>query len=305
MLAPVSVGAGGQRWVAIVMMTLMTAVTAMTAVARPALSAPVAPQTRQPTEVPLAVSHDGTEGIDDPMFRVASLINAGQALFDTADFTGAIDKWTQAYAELPDSPDILTARNLLTYQIAQAHIEAHAIDGQPTHLRKAERLLSRYIEGLAPEEGQARLSAEKLREDLRVQIATAPPPVVIAEASPPPPPQVDVPRRGTPLTLAGGITLGFGGALLIGTVIAAIEGRRVDRDGERAVMRGAEAAELDELLTRGTRANQAAIGTAVVGAVLVTTGVALLITDRLRRGPIALAPNLGRGVVGLTFAARF
>lgn len=275
------------------------------AVARPALAAPVVPLKREAREVPLAVSDEGTEGIDDPMSRVASLINGGQALFDTADFTGAIDKWTQAYAELPDSPDILTARNLLTYQIAQAHIEAHAIDGQPTHLRKAERLLSRYIEGLAPEEAEARASAEQLREQLREQIATAPPPLVIAEAPPPPPPVVDAPRRTSPLILAGGITLGLGAAALIGTMTAALEGRRVDRDGERAVMRGAQAPELDALLIRGTRANHAAIGTAVVGALLITAGVTLLITGRMRRSPLALAPTFGHGLVGMSFATRF
>jgi len=275
------------------------------AVARPALAAPAAPQTREPAGVPLAVSHEGTEGVDDPMSRAASLINDGQVLFDTADFTGAIERWTQAYATLPDAPDIHTARNLLTYQIAQAHIEAHAIDGQPTHLRKAERLLSRYIEGLAPEEAEARISAENLREDLRQRIATAPPPVVIAEAPPPPPPFVDAPRPKNRLMLAGGITLGVGGALLVGTVVAALEGRQIDRDGERAVIRGAESAELDELLSRGTRANQAAIGTAVTGAVLVTAGVALLIAGRLRRGPIALAPTLAPGLVGMSFRTRF
>jgi len=274
-------------------------------VAHPALAAPVVPQTRAASEVPLAVSEEGIEGIDDPMSRVASLVNGGQALFDTADFTGAIDKWTQAYATLPDSPDILTARNLLTYQIAQAHIEAHAIDGQPTHLRKAERLLSRYIEGLAPEEAEARVSAERLREELRALIATAPPPLVIAEAPPPAPPVADAPRRIGPLTFAGGITLGLGAAALIGTMTAALEGRRVDRDGARAAMRGAQAPELDELLIRGTRANQAAIGTAVVGALLITTGVALLVTGRVRRRPVALAPSFGPGLVGMSFGARF
>ena len=275
------------------------------AVAQPALAAPMASQTREPAGVPIAVSGEGTEGVDDPMARVASLINDGQVLFDTADFIGAIDRWTRAYATLPGAPDILTARNLLTYQIAQAHIEAHAIDGQPTHLRKAERLLSRYIEGLAPEEAEARLSAEELREDLRQRIATAPPPVVIAEAPPPPPPRVDAPRRSNRLTLAAGITLGVGGALLVGTIVAALGGRSIDRYGERAVVRGAQSAELDELLTRGTRANQAAIGTAVAGALLVTTGVALLITGRVRRSPVALAPSFGHGLVGMSFATRF
>ncbi len=289
------VGVGAQRWIVGLFVTTL---------AHPALALP-APQGREASEVPLAVGIEGTEGIDDPLVRVASLINDGQALFDTADFLGAIDKWTQAYATLPDDPDILTARNLLTYQIAQAHIEAHAIDGQPTHLRKADRLLVRYLEGLRVEESEARASAEKLRQDLHVQIAGAPAPVVIAEAPPPPPPPLELRRRISPLSVAGGITLGLGGALLVGTVVAAIAGNRIDRDGELAVARGAGGAELDALLLRGNRANYAAIGTAVAGALLVTTGAALLIAGRIRRTRVTATPTLGQGLFGLSLAARF
>ena len=280
---------------------------AIVAFSGPAAAAPdVVPLRRDTADVPLAVSLDGAQGVDDPMVRVAALINEGQVLFDTADFTGAIDRWTQAYAALPDDPDIVAARNLLTYQIAQAHIEAHAIDGQPSHLRKAERLLTRYIEGLEIGEVEVRSAAEDLRDDLRARIDAAGPPVVAAElrALPLPAP-MDAPRRASPWAIAGGVSLGLGGALLVGTAIAAIEGVRIDRDGERAVGRGAGAAELDELLRRGVRANQAAIGTAVAGALLLTAGTALLITGRVRRSPVAAAPTVGVGFVGMAFAGRF
>lgn len=264
------------------------------------------PVYRTADEVPLAVTLHGTEGGADPMARVAALINEGQVLFDTADFSGAIDRWTQAYAALPDDPDIVAARNLLTYQIAQAHIEAHAIDGEPSHLRKAERLLTRYIEALEIGEVEVRNAAENLRDDLQARIDAAGPPVVAAAPRPilAPVPVVRS-RSPDPWTVSGGVGLGLGGALLVGTAIAAIEGIRIDRDGAQAVTRGADAAELAGLLRRGTQANQAAIGTAVAGALMLTAGTALLITGRVKRRPVAASPTVGVGFVGLALAGRF
>jgi hypothetical protein len=273
----------------------------------PAFAAPAVQAVhRDATEAPLAISVAGAEGPRDPLAPVADLINEGQAFFDTADFTAAIERWTRAYAALLDHPDIAAARDLLTYQIAQAHIEAHAIDGQPTHLRKAERLLTRYSAGRAAEETEARASAELLREDVRAQIAVAPPPVILPEpAAPPPPVPKDIRPSTRPLQIVGGVSLGIGGALLVGTVVAAAVGARLDRDEARAVARGASEAELDELLIRRVRADQAVIGTAVAGALLVTAGVALLVTGRVRRGPLTAGPLVGAGVAGLSFRARF
>lgn len=273
----------------------------------PASAAPmVHPVRRDATDAPLAVSVSGTEGVDDPLARVAALINEGQARFDTADFTGAIELWTQAYAALPEDPAVAQGRDLLAYQIAQAHIEAHAMDGQPTHLRKAERLLSRYLEGLAPTETELRGATERLLADLRIQIAAAPPPVILPEAAAPSRSVIHAePRRTPPLMIAGAVSLGLGGALLAGSVVAAIEGLRIDRDGERAVARGAESAELDDLRRRGERANDAALGTVIAGALLVTAGAAMLIAGRVRRSPVAAAPVAGPGFVGMSFGARF
>ncbi len=267
---------------------------------------PVQAVHRDVTEAPLAISVTGAEGPSDPLVRVAALINAGQAFYDTADFTAAIERWTEAYAALPDQPDIAAARDLLTYQIAQAHIEAYTIDGQPTHLRKAERLLTRYIDGLASEEAEARASAEHLRDDVRAKIAVAPPPVILPEpAAPALPVPKDIRPDPRPLQILGGVSLGVGGALLIGTVAAAWLGAKLDRDDARAVARGASDAELDELLVRRVRADQAVIGTAVAGALLVTAGVALLVTGRVRRGPLTAGPLVGAGFAGLSFRARF
>ena len=146
-----------------------------------------------------------------------------------------------------------------------------------------------------------------LLTDLRARIAAAPPPVILPQpALPSQPVPTDSRRPPDPLMIAGGVGLVLGGALLAGTAVAAIEGLRVDRDGARAVTRGAGSAELDELRRRGERANEAAVGTAIAGALLVTAGIALLIAGRVRRPPIAAAaPIAAPGFVGMSFGTRF
>ena len=286
------------------------------ALARGAPAAPTPAPVRREASGPLepggAVQAPAADApAEDPLVRVGALINDGQTLFDTADYAGAIDRWTQAYALLPDAPDIAATRNLLAYQIAQAYIEADAVDPQPSHLRKAERLLTQYIEGLDPAEVESRTAAEQTRADLRARLLTLePPPTAVKPAPAPEPAPAPTPvptdsKRRSPLTLIGGISLGLGGALLIGTAVAAAYGANVDKDGEDAVAHGAGAAELDALLARGTKANTAAIATAIAGSVLVATGLALVITGRVRKRPVAAAPALAPGFVGVALRARF
>src|SRR5690349_14923636 len=72
---------------------------------------------------------------DGPLERVGALVEAGQTRFDTADFAGAIELWTEAYAALPDEPAYSKRRNVLAYQIARACAEAYTLDpGQIIYL---------------------------------------------------------------------------------------------------------------------------------------------------------------------------
>lgn len=247
---------------------------------------------------------------DDKLARAGELINQGQDRFDTADFDGAIDLWTQAYAMLPDAPDYAAARNLLAYQIAHACAEAYNLKPDVTYLRKADRLLTQYLEGLDPAETEARAEGEKLRDEVRARLppepTTTPPPEPAPERPPPAPaPRPTPPPHDVrPLQLGGGIATAVGVLALVGTAASAGLGAGIDREGRMAVASGASDPELDELLARGTRANQAAIGTAVVGVALITTGVSLFaLAEARKRRNVGLAP--GPGVVGLALRARF
>lgn len=244
--------------------------------------------------------------------RVGALINEGQALFDTADYVGAIGRWTEAYAHLPDDPHLAAARNLISYQIAQAHIEAFAMDLQPSHLRKAERLLRQYIAGLDPSEIESFTDAEQRLVAVERQIVAAtPPPVVLRPAPPTPTPAPDprVARRQRlrgPLLLLGGISLGLGGALLIGTTVAAITELGFNsEEHNRAVQRGAGQTELEALRVRETRVHQATIATAVVGSVMLATGIALVVTSRVHKRSLTAQPALTPGFIGARLGLQF
>lgn len=247
-----------------------------------------------------------------PQARLGALINDGQALFDTADYVGAIDRWTTAYAELPDDPHLAAARNLLAYQIAQAHIEAHAMDRQTGHLRKAERLLRQYIAALDPSESEARADAEQRLAAVEVQIEATPPPTpapapTATIRAPVPvvaPPARDPHHRGT-LLLSGGIGLGLGAALLAGTAVAAVTSSRIDDERRLARERGASADEQGRLLDRDLRAHRATLATAIVGGALLAAGIALVVKARVRPRALTARPMLAPGLVGARLDLRF
>ena len=246
-----------------------------------------------------------------PQARLGALINDGQALFDTADYVGAIDRWTAAYAELPDDPHLAAARNLLAYQIAQAHIEAHAMDRQTGHLRKAERLLRQYIAALDPSESEARADAEQRLAAVEVQIEATPPPTpapaptaAIRPVSIVAPP-ARYPRHRGALLLSGGIGLGLGAALLAGTAVAALTSSRIDDERRLARERGASADEQGRLLDRDLRAHRATLATAIVGGALLAAGIALVVKARVRPRALTARPMLAPGLVGASLDLRF
>jgi hypothetical protein len=76
---------------------------------------------------------------------VGELFRSGQDRFETSDFKGAIEQWTRAYEALPDGPEHQAIRAMLLANLAQAHVEAYAIDEDPEHLRRADGLFVSYL----------------------------------------------------------------------------------------------------------------------------------------------------------------
>jgi len=121
---------------------------------------------------------------DDPKIVAAkSLYQQGQAKYETMDYVGAIDLWTQAYASLDASPEHRPIRNTLVYNIATAQEQAFELDHQIAHLRQARGLLERYkAEYVAMYEPSATVTTQL--QEVEARIATLDQKIAAAEQDP-------------------------------------------------------------------------------------------------------------------------
>ncbi len=273
--------------------------------------------------------------------QVRRLAQEAQTRFETADFEGAIELWTQAYAALPEDPQHGPQRSALAYQIAQACVEAYSIDPKLSYLRKAARLFESYLPMIDPKDLETTAEVGKTLDDLRRRIAEA----EAAEARqreaeeakqreaeaaqqreaeaarqreaeaarqrdeaarPASEPQAR-PRKA--LAIAGGVTLGLG-ALSFGVMAYGLAaGADVDRRGDAAkAASDADPAVFRGLLEEGTRANQIAVAAGVIGGVIVVAGAALLGVGLARRGhrrEVRWVPRGYPGGAGLALLGRF
>jgi hypothetical protein len=278
---------------------------------------------------------------DDPLAKAGALAQDAQTRFETADYSGAIDLWTQAYAALPDEPAYAGQRSVLAYQIAQACVEAYAIDPNLLYLRKAERLFQSYRETIDPADKETAEDVQKTLDDLRSKIAEAEARAAAsgdakqaefeaaereraeqaareaaerqrreeAEAAKRRAGAEREARRYKGLTLAGAGVAAWGAASLGVMAFGLARGASVDRQGEEAVAAdGApDQAQLQELLDKGNTANKIAIAFGAVGGALIVTGVGLVAAgtagyNRAKRD-LAVAPGWlpGGGSVSLKF----
>ena len=78
--------------------------------------------------------------------EVRRLYEEGKARYETLDYEGAIESWTQAYAQVPGDAANREIKNNLAYNIASAREKAFELDGDVGHLRRAKGLLEKYVE---------------------------------------------------------------------------------------------------------------------------------------------------------------
>jgi tetratricopeptide (TPR) repeat protein len=181
----------------------------------------------------LAAPPDSSANADaEAMFR------RGQAKYETADYNGAIELWTEAYALVESTPETASIKALLLYNLAQAHVKAYELDEDVIHLKQAQQLLSSFRNNLSLlYEDKAQLEEETKKVDERLaeietMLAAAKPPPEEQPPPPedePPPPEIEPEpvaddaadaRPGKPLIIAGGALLG----LAVGSGVVAIVG---------------------------------------------------------------------------------
>lgn len=267
--------------------------------------------------------------------QASQLAQTAQARFETAEFTSAIELWSQAYDLLPDTAEYAAQRGMLTYQMAHACVEAYALDPQLSYLRKAERLFAGYLQTLSDRDPDGVAEVEKTLSELRAKIAA----IEVAAGEQAPAITDDGAeaealaheaaaarlaaqrreeariagevraRRWRRLTVAGGVTVGVGVGLLGIMSYGLVRGRRVDAAGEKEVLEGGDPGRLSELLQEGTTANHLAIATGVVGGVLAAAGIVMVsrgvVGERRARSELVLAPVWSPGGGLLAVGGRF
>ncbi|RMG98248.1 MAG: hypothetical protein D6705_06505 [Deltaproteobacteria bacterium] len=138
---------------------------------------PAATEDAEPSSEAAQAPADGDTEDSGSIDEAKRLYEEGKAHYEMLDYQAAIDKWTQAYALVPETERGQAIRNALVYNIAQAQEKAYELDGDVTRLKQAKGLLERYLEGYVAmygEEGEAAAEVEKVRRriaELEARIA--------------------------------------------------------------------------------------------------------------------------------------
>jgi hypothetical protein len=257
----------------------------------------------------------GEAGADVAAFEAG--FQAGQAQFDAGEFLAAARTWKGAAGKLPRTADQKANRAALHDYMADAYEKAAAMSDDPAVAREGLAALDEYVEQFTAaypgEEVSPQLAS--IRGSLRgrveaIDAAEAPrePATADPETPTPPPRATDNTRRG--LTIGGGVALAGGAAMLGMFAVGYARTSKYEAEIENPAL-DCRSDDLTGLCAtfdaKGRSANAMAVAGLVLAPVLVGTGVALLVVAarRKQQGPVALAPEVGRGFVGLRGSLRF
>jgi tetratricopeptide (TPR) repeat protein len=263
-----------------------------------------------------------------------ALYNEGRALYETADYEGAIKVWTKAYAKLQWTPANAEIKAGILYNLAGAHEEAFGINGNATHLNKAMVLLKRFDEnvpqiyGEGPDADAERDRIQQRIDHLQEKLdeanasgAKVDEPDEDPDEDPTQEPQdeaagAEQPKDTTPdedaksgkvLMITGGVIAGIGVAAGGAAVAFLASGSGAnDFTGIPEDDYAARMAQID----RGNRANTIAGINTGFALALLTTGVVLLAvgakkSKKAKSSTATLTPYGGPGQAGMVLSGRF
>lgn len=222
---------------------------------------------------------------------------------DAANDPGlAAEDWELAYQLLASLPERVAERNALGLDLARAHVRAHAVDGDATHLVRARDILEGTI-------ARIRRADQPPTEHERGQIDDA---MLLLEVvgsrlgtRPTAAPELrdrDVPRREPARLDAHGVdALLIGGGVGLGLSIIALATGGGLRDDSRV----GGASNYGEYSRKIAARHQGSTAAFVVGGLLLAGGVATLATGLVMRRRIRATPSLASTGAGLVLEGRF
>lgn len=293
--------------------------------------APVAPVHAQaPAEDPAEDSGEDTPAGPDPQLleNTGELFMAGQGKFDTSDFEGAIELWTAAYNLLPNEPAYAPIRATLLISLANAQVEAYAIDKDAGHLRTADDLFTRYLDSLDPEDEENRAAVEAEQAKIRPTLEQAEKDEqereaqahereaaareeVARSAAQEREQKSDLAdtqsaKRFRAMRVTGGALMGVGG-VFVGLMFAGMGlGAAADNRGEEAALDPETSeAQLEQHLQDGLNGNRLAWTGGIMAGIFVLTGAGVLIGAHSRRRKDLERLDMSLGPRGFVLRGRF
>ncbi|KIG13076.1 hypothetical protein DB30_00541 [Enhygromyxa salina] len=261
----------------------------------------------------------------DPNLETAETIfRQGQAKYETADYAGAIELWTAAYALVGSSTENASIKALLIYNLAQAHLKAFDLDKDKIHLKQALQLLQSFRSNLSLlHEDQEQLATETTKVEARIaeiegMLADLERPA--SEPTPVPAPTVEPAqdggeadedlRSGTPLIAAGGTVAGLGALL---GVVGIVGGLMASNANDISDLAPDDLSGREDRFASGRAGNTMLIVGSVGAGVLVPTGLALVVVGVLRNKKIdrrsaalpRFVPSVSPSGGGLAISGRF
>jgi hypothetical protein len=316
------VGAQNQALVWITALSLVSVATPALAAA-PAENDAEAPETSQDQpsgeqDAPEEEAAEEAEELSAEGKRAQQLFFDGSAQFSAADYTGAIEKFTEALKIVTKEGLDPTIRGALLINLARAHRKAYDVSRDLTHLRSSLEIYSRitreaerggYSEDDVQEatEGYAEIEAQlaQIEDDEKKSSA---PSAATAPSSDPSSQEDGSSKRtlGIALAATGGVLLAGGaGALGWGTTFKGYAEDTVADSGEE----GFESA--DEHIAQQEKAGvtwMAAGGAAAaVGLAGLITGVVIIVKDGKARknARLSFSPIASRQSTGVMISGRF
>lgn len=274
------------------------------------VEAPSESATEPPTEL------DSTE----PVEQARRLFDEGATKFETADYIGAIELWTEAFGLVPNVPENAAIKARLIANIAAAQERAYSVDKQVSHLNQAKILIERYrseleniyVDELEREKELAWVTERLAKIDAELKVVAdreAAEKAAAEQAAAEQAEQTEPPPPGRGLVIGGSVLAGVGvaglgvmvGGMLIGSSnddISDLPTNDLDTRADRFRM--------------GRLGNALAIAGGVGGGVLLGVGVALLAVGlKKNRGAqqdtakLTLVPTFDATQAGLGLVGRF
>ena len=269
----------------------------------------------EPAGAAVPTASEPAAEVDPALAKAESLYDRGRAKFETVDYKGAIELWTEAYGIVPDSPESAPIKAALMYNIATAQDRAYNIDQDLAHLRAAAELMGRYIQAI-PVLYEDEADAERERAKATAQLDELNERIAAAEAAAADKPEQvviertvkdDTPREdptAQPLIISGAVltVVGVGGmAMMIGGIVMG----RTANDLSGLTPDDFEGRQ--ERFDRGERGNTLAYVGGIAGGALLATGAVLLGLGlhRKKKSGVQASAAVGPGFQGLQLRGRF